>query len=87
MHILGGYTGTDRLRSVERLDVNANHWSPVPSMKHARSNFTVAIIEDMILAIGGYSQGTTVDTVEAFDTNTERWYLPRKFFGTTRRNS
>lgn len=42
-------------------------------MKYPRSNFTVAAIEDMILVIGGYSHGTTVDTVEAFDVNTERW--------------
>lgn len=69
----GGYSGIDRLRTVERLDVKANHWSPVASMKSPRSNFTVAIIEDMILVIGGYSHGTTVDTVEAFDVKTERW--------------
>lgn len=63
------------MRSVERLDTKVNHWSPVPSMKHPRSNFTVAVVEDMILVIGGYSQGVTVDTVEAFDVNTERWYI------------
>lgn len=63
----------DRLQSMERLDVKANHWSMVPSMKYPRSNFTVAVVEDMILAIGGYSHRTTVDTVEAFDINTERW--------------
>lgn len=61
------------MRSVERLDTKVNHWSSVPSMKHPRSNFTVAVVEDMILVIGGYSQGVTVDTVEAFDVNTERW--------------
>ena len=44
-------------------------------MKYSRSNFTVAAIEDMILAIGGYSQRMTIDSVEAFDVNTERWLV------------
>lgn len=42
-------------------------------MKHSRSNFTVAAIEDMILVIGGYSHGTTLDSVEAYDVTNERW--------------
>ena len=72
---VGGFSGEDRLRTVEKLDVKVNHWSPVPSMKYSRSNFTVAAIEDMILAIGGYSQRMTIDSVEAFDVNTERWFV------------
>jgi hypothetical protein len=71
----GGFSGEDRLRTVEKLDVKVNHWSAVPSMKYSRSNFTVAVIEDMILAIGGYSQRMTIDSVEAFDVNTERWLV------------
>ena len=54
--MLGGFDGDQRLRSVECLDMTKPHpsWSSAADMITPRSNFSVTVIEDRILVMGGY---------------------------------
>lgn len=43
-----------RMNSGERYDPKENVWTSIKEMYHPRSNFGLEIIDDMILAIGGW---------------------------------
>ena len=56
--ILGGYDGTERLRSVECFEpgITRAMWHQVPDMLRRRSNFSSIVIEGKLLVVGGYKK-------------------------------
>jgi hypothetical protein len=60
--------------AVDVLDLRTGRWrsglAPLPT---PRGGFAVAVLGDEILVIGGEGGGRTFDTVEAYDTRTNRW--------------
>jgi N-acetylneuraminic acid mutarotase len=60
--------------AVDVLDLRTGRWrsglAPLPT---PRGGFAVAVLGDEILVIGGEGGGKTFDTVEAYDTSTNRW--------------
>ena len=42
-------------------------------MLTARKNVAVVVLEGVLYAIGGYSHGVDLSTVEKYDANTELW--------------
>ena len=55
--VLGGYDGTERLKSVEcftPLVTGRLMWHQVPAMLHQRSNFSTYVLENKLMVIGGY---------------------------------
>jgi hypothetical protein len=60
--------------AVDVLDLRTGTWrsglAPLPT---PRGGFAVAVLGEEILVIGGEGGGRTFDTVEAYDTRTDRW--------------
>lgn len=64
------YTG---LANVEEYDLANDTWSNKTPLPSPRSYFAIALVNDEIYVIGGYSQGLKVDTVEEYDITSESW--------------
>lgn len=69
----GGYNGISRLCCGEKFSPETNTWTRIPKMYYPRSNFAIAIIDDMIFAIGGYNGVYTMYNVECYDEKTNEW--------------
>ena len=52
---MGGSDGTHSLCTTEILDAQDNIWKPGPTMTTCRANVAVAIVDDRIWAVGGFS--------------------------------
>jgi N-acetylneuraminic acid mutarotase len=75
IYAIGGFD-TDYLSSVEAYDVGTNSWTHVASMVHPR--YTLAAVtgpDKQIYAIGGEFRFASVNTVEVYNTATNRWQL------------
>ena len=53
--VVGGSDGSHSLCTTEVLDIHENCWKPGPTMTTCRANVAVAVIEDRIWAVGGFS--------------------------------
>ena len=62
-----------RLETVERYDFKLRSWLPMAPMKSKRSTFATGVIEDRLLAVGGYNGQTPISLVEAFDPEENQW--------------
>lgn len=71
---VGGFDGTNRLRSAEFYNEEENAWVPVANMINPRSNFGVEVIDGQIIAVGGFNGFQTTFNVEAYDSNSDEWY-------------
>uniref|UniRef100_A0A663MQ30 Kelch like family member 10 n=1 Tax=Athene cunicularia TaxID=194338 RepID=A0A663MQ30_ATHCN len=69
----GGCDGTRRLRSAETYDPTTGTWQEIPTMFSPRSNFGIAVVDDLLFAVGGYNGFTTTFNVECFDANANEW--------------
>ena len=63
---LGGHDGWNFLASVERFDVGNKTWTFVASMNYARSTLGLAVIGNLIYAVGGRDANGCLNTVECF---------------------
>merc|ERR1712071_647280 len=63
---VGGFDGTNRLRSAEYYNDDENAWVPVANMINPRSNFGVEVIDGQIIAVGGFNGFQTTFNVEAY---------------------
>jgi hypothetical protein len=68
LYVLGGEDGTSRLRSVERALINGDGslglWLAVSPMTTERDSIAAATGGRYIYAVGGYSGGTGISSVE-----------------------
>lgn len=53
--VVGGSDGTHSLCTTEILDIQENIWKPGPTMTTCRANVAVAVVDDRIWAVGGFS--------------------------------
>jgi len=83
VYVLGGYDGTSRLRSVECFTPGPPgtrpRWHQVADMLEPRSNFSVAVIDDRLMVMGGYRQeagegeGSVCNLVDIYCSATNSW--------------
>lgn len=57
----------------ERYDSSRRAWTFIKEMYHPRSNFGLEIIDDMILAIGGFNGVVTISHCECYVPETNEW--------------
>uniref|UniRef100_F1L7W0 Kelch-like protein 10 n=1 Tax=Ascaris suum TaxID=6253 RepID=F1L7W0_ASCSU len=62
--IAGGFDGSARLSSVERLRSCSSYTMILPSMPSARSNFGMCKYGDIIYVVGGYAKGVTSSVLQ-----------------------
>jgi len=72
-YALGGFNGTARQKSVERLDPRCGRWAEVRDMHTGRSNFGVEAVGNKVYVAGGFDGHSTVASVEALDVRAARW--------------
>merc|ERR1712066_1121517 len=66
--------GVNRLRTAECYTHDTNSWQSVANMLNPRSNFGIAVVDQQIIAIGGFNGFQTTFNVEAYDDETDEWY-------------
>jgi len=71
IYVVGGWTGSARLSSVFRYDIQTTRRQNVSSMHVERSDHQVVELGGLIYAIGGWN----VPTVEAYNPTTDRWRM------------
>ena len=69
---LGGFNRGD-LSSVERLIQVDGKWELVSPMQTPQQAFAAVLCGDYIYAVGGYSRGKTINDVEKYDPNQNKW--------------
>ncbi|PIO54288.1 kelch repeat protein [Teladorsagia circumcincta] len=69
----GNYGDFIALSSVEKYNPATNEWTSVDAMKKKRYGLGVAVVNQMLLAVGGNDRTSDLDTVEAFDPKTNKW--------------
>lgn len=55
LYVIGGSDGTQSLCSTEIYDPETNTWMPGPPMTTCRANVGVAVVNDKLYAVGGFS--------------------------------
>ncbi|XP_071971514.1 kelch-like protein 10 [Engystomops pustulosus] len=75
IYVIGGFDGTDYLRSVTRFDPLKKTWQEISFMKHKRGKVSVTVLNNYIYAMGGYDGQETLNSVERYDPVANRWTL------------
>ncbi|KAF8366060.1 hypothetical protein PRIPAC_83889 [Pristionchus pacificus] len=71
--VFGGFNSQRRLKSVEFFDTREGIWHQMNEMMTTRSNFSVELFDNKIVAAGGYDGGRTTAAVEAYDIRMNKW--------------
>jgi kelch-like protein 10 len=77
IYAIGGNNGRTRLNSVERYDVAANQWFPVPNMRWMRSDATAVVLDGSIYVMGGFDGFAPTHSVEEYNPANKRWSMVR----------
>ena len=56
--VVGGSDGTHSLCTTEVFDIQEHIWKPGPTMTTCRANVAVAVLDDRLWAVGGFSGKT-----------------------------
>lgn len=83
LYVMGGYEITMRStewnykKSVEIYDESSKTWNIATSMKRMRSNFSVAVCNNRMYAVGGASEGNQQqkDSVEVYESESSQWKI------------
>lgn len=64
--------------TTEVLDMVENAWHPGPTMTFCRGNVSVAVVNEKLWAVGGFSGKNFLNNVEFLDPAKDEWttYLP-----------
>jgi len=74
IYAVGGLSSTgESLSTVEKYDPVTRKWRPSAEMTTKRSRVGVAVVDDVLYAIGGYDGRERLDTVEAFYPEKKAW--------------
>ena len=77
--VLGGFSGKQRLNSVEKYEVKQDKWSQMAVMKDKRHYLSACTINDeFIYAFGGFFGSTEQeinDTIEVYDVDKNTWVV------------
>ncbi|VDN45621.1 unnamed protein product [Gongylonema pulchrum] len=56
-----------QVRSVDVYDIHMGKWFAGPAMDNRRSTLGVAVVDQLIVAVGGFDGATGLSSAEAFD--------------------
>mmetsp|Transcript_30951 Transcript_30951/g.72361 ORF Transcript_30951/g.72361 Transcript_30951/m.72361 type:complete len:593 (+) Transcript_30951:121-1899(+) len=74
LYAVGGSDGMHHLDSVERYEAVENVWHPVASMRTARRNCGVGVLNGQLYAVGGRNeQKQVMDNIEVYDSREDSW--------------
>lgn len=74
IYAVGGLASSgESLSTVEMFDPVTRKWRPAPGMTTQRSRVGVAVVDDVLYAVGGYDGRERLDTVEAFYPDKKSW--------------
>ena len=75
IYAIGGHNGDERLRTVERYEIEKNQWSWVRPMSSKRSDAGAAVIGGRIYVVGGFDGTTPTNTMEMFCPSLGIWTI------------
>ena len=74
IYLVGGNSGFfEQLRSVESYSSEHEQWTVKPSMREARDEFSLAVCDECLYAIGGHNGIQDLRSVEKFDARENSW--------------
>ena len=85
LYIVGGFDGTTRIKSIERLHIPTSRLETLIPMSSRRSTLGVALMSGFIYAVGGFDGTNGLETVERYHIESGKWSLIEPM--TTRRSS
>jgi influenza virus NS1A-binding protein len=76
IYVIGGYNGSDYLRSVEKYDFNQKRWKYIGEMNYPKCHFSCVASSDFqyIYTLGGYD-GRALSYIERYDIMTNKWEI------------
>lgn len=63
---MGGWCSGDAISSVERYDPQTNEWRMVAPMNKRRCGVGVAVLNDLLYAVGGHDGQSYLNSVERY---------------------
>ena len=66
---VGGWCSGDAISSVERYDPQTNEWRMVAPMSKRRCGVGVAVLNDLLYAVGGHDGQSYLNSIERFVKN------------------
>lgn len=85
-NISGGSNDQQALRDCERLNLETGQWEPIAPLQSSRSQAACTTWRNQVVVVGGCSRVGCLDTVEAYDPQTNSWKALAKL-STPRRGS
>ena len=73
IYACGGYDGSKFLSSCEVYDQYPNTWTPIKSMKCARSRVSLVANGGKLYALGGFDGVANLSSVEVYDPESDTW--------------
>ncbi|KAK3029499.1 hypothetical protein RJ639_037520, partial [Escallonia herrerae] len=73
LYAVGGYDGSDYLKSAERFDPREHSWTKLESMNSKRGCHSLVALNEKLYALGGYDGSAMVQSVEIFDPRCGSW--------------
>lgn len=67
--VCGGYDRVECLKTAECYIPNTNNWLNLPNMRENRGRFQIAMLNDVIYALGGSNGHTELSSMEKLDLN------------------
>ncbi len=67
VYVLGGFSGKERLKSVERYSEITNTWTSMAPMKHRRHYLAACALEPCIYVFGGFFGGSDAEINESIE--------------------
>ena len=79
LFVVGGHSGTQRMRSIEKFSIEKNQWfSYDEDMMEKRSDAGVAALNGKIYVVGGFNGFKQFRSMEIFDPETGTWQFGKK---------
>ncbi|XP_078493949.1 kelch-like protein 12 [Ciona intestinalis] len=79
IYAIGGYDGKQRLKSVEKYNVDDDTWVYVENMNKERSRHAACVAQNKIYVVGGVdSNSKIVKSIECYDDQTDKWSVVGK---------
>lgn len=72
---MGGWCSGDAIASVERFDPQSGEWKMVAPMSKRRCGVGVAVLHDLLYAVGGHDGQSYLNSIERYDPQTNQWYV------------
>lgn len=64
MYVVGGWCSGDAIASVERFDAQTVDWKMVAPMSKRRCGVGVAVLNDLLYAVGGHDGQSYLNSIE-----------------------